>query len=244
VAIIAALELESRIFERALRKSSPRAGGRAAASHPAVYCSGPGPERAARAAARAIEAGARALVSFGLAGGLRADAEPGTVLLPARVVDAAGAFESDALWRERLAAMLAPGFRVLEAPLVSVDRVVTEVADKAALAGRFGAAAVDLESAAIARAAARARLPFVALRVVADGPSDALPAKVESLVTADGRTRLVGLLGLFAAPGQIPALIRLGCRSSRARAVLAQVADRVARLSMPSAARESLETST
>src|SRR5262245_20936165 len=50
-----------------------------------VLQSGPGPTHAAAAAAHALDAGARLLVSFGLAGSLDAAIASGTVLAPRRV---------------------------------------------------------------------------------------------------------------------------------------------------------------
>src|SRR5262252_8879205 len=55
-----------------------------------IIQSGPGPERAASAATAALASGASALLSFGLAGALRAGLEPGAVLLPRRVRSVGG----------------------------------------------------------------------------------------------------------------------------------------------------------
>src|SRR5215467_3825808 len=63
-----------------------------------VIQSGPGPERAASAATAALASGASGLMSFGLAGALRAELAPGAVLLPRRVRSAAGAFDADPQW--------------------------------------------------------------------------------------------------------------------------------------------------
>jgi adenosylhomocysteine nucleosidase len=109
-----------------------------------------------------------------------------------------------------------------------METVVSDPDDKSALAVSSGAIAVDMESAAIARVATEAGLPFVVLRVVADDAADALPDKVESLVTDDGRTRLRGLLNFVLAPAEFARLIRLAQRSQRARKVLQRVAVQLA----------------
>src|SRR5215813_906087 len=71
-----------------------------------IQC-GPGPERAASAATAALASGASALLSFGLAGALRAELEPGDVLLPRRVRSAAGtSFDADPKWHAQLFAAL------------------------------------------------------------------------------------------------------------------------------------------
>jgi adenosylhomocysteine nucleosidase len=187
------------------------------------------PARAAEAARRAIEADASALLSFGIAGGLRSGIATGAVILPNTVIDVAGALSCDPGWCTQLADTLGKTFTLIRDPLVSIDHVATTLPEKQSLAQRHEAAAVDMESAAIAREAAAAGLPFAALRVVADGSADALPRDIESLVTADGRTHLPALLGFCARPQDLPALIRLGRRSGRARAVLARVAETLAR---------------
>lgn len=211
VALIAALELEARI---------PRLVTQSAA--PAIYTSGPGRERAFAAATTAIAAGAGALVSWGLAGGLSADAATGTVVLPATVYNGSGEWRTDDDWRARLAARLSPTLPLTERPLYTADHVLTRAAAKAELAQRSGAVAVDMESSGLARAAAEAGLPFIVLRVVADGAEDALPDDIEALVTDDGRTRYRGLLGVLTSPRQIGLLIRLARNSGRARSVLRQ----------------------
>ena len=71
LAVIVALELEAAILRRAHRLAAPP-----------VFVSGPGLERARAAAERAIAAGARALIGWGLAGGLSETAVTGSVLLP------------------------------------------------------------------------------------------------------------------------------------------------------------------
>jgi hypothetical protein len=71
-----------------------------------VLQSGPGPTRAGAAAGRALDAGARLLVSFGLAGALDADVTPGTVLAPRRVVaEGAEPLAVAAVWHARVVAL-------------------------------------------------------------------------------------------------------------------------------------------
>jgi adenosylhomocysteine nucleosidase len=212
IAFVAALELEARI---------PRLID--AARAPLVYTSGPGRERAFAAARDAIASGADVLISWGLAGGLSPDVGTGTVLLPVTIKNGAGEWRTDDAWRERLADALRPHLPVTDQALYTADRVLTTPAAKAELASRSGAAAVDMESSGLARAAAEAGLPFVVLRVVADGCDDVLPDEVESLVTADGRTRYRGLAAIVTSPRQIGLLAGLAKNSGRARAVLQQI---------------------
>ena len=190
--------------------------------------SGPGSERAAESARAAVAAGARALVSWGLAGGLAADVEPGTVVLPRRVIMQRGeTFAVAAAWHERLAT-LAPEFAMTFGDLLTVPAALGSPAAKAAAATALAAVAVDMESAAVAAVAARARVPFVALRVVVDAQGDPLPAGVEKWIDARGNTRGVAALGAIVRPGEWQALWRLAQRYRKANAVLVRLAQSVA----------------
>ena len=190
--------------------------------------SGPGPERAAQCARAAVAAGAQALVSWGLAGGLAADVVPGTVMLPRRVIMQRGeTFAVAAAWHERLAT-LAAEFTVSFGDLLTVPAALGSSAAKAAAATALAAAAVDMESAAIAAVAVRARVPFVVLRVVVDAQGDALPAGAEKWIDERGNTRSAATLAAIVRPGEWQALWRLAQRYRKANAVLVRLAQSVA----------------
>ena len=212
IGVVAALDLEGRIAAPAIRPGSET-----------LHVSGPGADRAFAAAKRAIAGGARGLVSFGLAGGLTPAAAPASVLLPESGSGRDYRWSADRGWHGRLRQALEADFALVENPLYSADRVLTTVREKSEAATSSGAAAVDMESASIARAAEESELPFVVLRVVVDGSGDALPASVASLVTDDGRTRYSGLAGFVLAPNQLPLLFRLAGRSGKARQTLRRV---------------------
>ncbi|HLO78401.1 MAG TPA: hypothetical protein VK196_18250, partial [Magnetospirillum sp.] len=61
-----------------------------------------------------------------------------------------------------------------------------------------GAAAVDMESGAVARVAAQHGLPFLALRAIADPAGQSLPAPVLRIVDGQGRIRIRGALWALA----------------------------------------------
>jgi len=213
IAVIAALDLEAKI----LRDVLPDGGG-------PIYVSGPGSVRAEATAQQAIAAGAQGLIAWGLAGGINRAAATGTVILPANILGDAGEWPTAVTWRARLAEVLRQRYRLIEEPLFSADHVIAAPAAKAVLAARTGAAAVDMESAGVAAAAAKAGMPCVVLRVIADGPDDALPDNIETLVTADGRTNYRGLLPFVVSPRRFSQLLRLARRSRSARRVLGEVA--------------------
>jgi adenosylhomocysteine nucleosidase len=102
---------------------------------------------------------------------------------------------------EMLAA--APGVR---GTLVSAVRLARTPADRARLDG----VAVDMESAALARASRAAGVPFLALRAVTDETRHRLP-DFDRLMDAAGRlTPGAGLLYFLRHPREVPALVRLG----------------------------------
>jgi adenosylhomocysteine nucleosidase len=214
VAVIAALAVERACLDRAGVDS-------AAAS---VHQSGPGGARAAAAARAAVAAGADALVSWGLAGGLVAAAAPGSVVIPGRIVSDRGIWLTDGRWLAALHALLAPDFTLHAGALASVDAVLEspQAKDRAALA--TGAVAADMESAGIAAVAAETGLPFAAIRVVADGHADALPAGVEQWVDAAGDRKISPLLGVVLTPAQWPDLWLLARRYRAASRTLGDLA--------------------
>jgi adenosylhomocysteine nucleosidase len=218
IAIIAALELEAGIPRRLCGSQCPT-----------IYVSGPGRERARIVAERAIADGAEAILSWGLAGGLNETAPTGTVLLPEAVIGADGQWPSDRVWRERLAVALANRFVLNQQPLVSTEHILTTLQDKSTTASESGASAVDMESAAIAQVATEHGVAFVVLRVVADGPRDELPVNVATLVTADGHTRLRGLVGMVTSLHRLRLLLALARHSHAARRRLGAVIQELVR---------------
>lgn len=188
-----------------------------------VACHGFGRSAARRAAAEVADQGAEALLSFGIAGGLDPRLASGTVLVATEIRFEGKALPTDAAWSERLRVRI--GGSVL-APLAHAAKVATTVGQKRELFDLTGAAAVDMESFAVAEIAAERGLPFTALRVVADTADDALPGVALAAVTDDGHVRVMrSVLGAITHPHQIPALIWLGRRTKTASKVLGDLAD-------------------
>lgn len=212
IAIITALRLEADLVRRAAVPSGSQ-----------LLVSGPGLERAAQTARQAIATGARALISLGLAGGLAREAQTGAVCLPLKLIGPGGEWPADGQWQARVAAAIDSIAPMIDGPVYSSRSVLTDPDEKRRLAEQTGAVAVDMESAAIAEAAADAGVQFIALRIVADGPEDALPIGVGSLVNSDGSTRYAGLVPYLGSWRQMRLLIALARKSGRARNRLAAV---------------------
>jgi hypothetical protein len=100
--------------------------------------------------------------------------------------------------------------------LISVPRLAATVADKQRLLALTVArepgllAAVDLESAAFAAAATARGLPWLILRAISDGASEALPSLLNSCLDEGGaiRRRLLAVR-LLGQPSALPQLLSL-----------------------------------
>jgi adenosylhomocysteine nucleosidase len=176
-----------------------------------VLVGGIGLAAAGAAAQRLLESGAGALVSWGLAGGLDPALAAGAVLLPCEVLDARGTrFATAAPWRESLAAAF--GGPIISGTLLTSPTPLESVDAKRAAYLDSGAAAVDMESSAVAQVASSQGVPFMAVRVIVDTARDAVPAAVAAASSA-GRLELGALLlGLMRSPAEIAALVRLAVR--------------------------------
>ena len=210
VGVVAALEAEARTLGPAVRRhdglSSLRDGALLAVS-------GMGSAAAAAAARRLVDAGAAALMSFGLAGGLDPSLAAGSVVVPGEVISGDGArLLTSAGWCGQLRLAIDGLGPVCCGRLLTVSHPIGPIADKARAFRETGAVAADMESLAVAQVAALHGLPFVAVRVIVDSALDALPPAVTA-ASREGRLNMRRLIGgLAAAPLDLIALMRLAKR--------------------------------
>jgi adenosylhomocysteine nucleosidase len=201
-----------------------------------IAWSGAGEVCAARAATALIAMGADSLLAVGFAGALAPGIRPGELLLATSVVGENGArWPADARLRERLAVAgtapaaagasaatpgAAPAFH--QGALVTVPRVVTTAPEKYRLGEETGALAVDMESAAVARTAAKAGVPMAALRVITDDVDEQLPLDFNRCIDSEGQFHYGRLMRLLARrPLAVGSLVRLGRHSALAGQTLA-----------------------
>ena len=174
---------------------------------------GMGPAAAAAAAHAVLsKAALDAIVSTGYAGGL-GSAGIGDMILGTDVRDWTGeqpqaAFRVDpallAIARDAAGeAQLAWS----EGPVATVARVLCRADEKRALAETSAAIAVDMESAAIAQAAASRNVPFLLVRAVSDRVGDALPMDFNLWLTPGGR--VCALAQIVRHPSILYALFRM-----------------------------------
>jgi adenosylhomocysteine nucleosidase len=188
--------------------------------------SGMGGAAAARSAKALIEAGATALASWGMAGGLDPALAAGTIFLPSEVISPDGAALATAHdWCERLGVALAAQRPVITGRLLTSRTAIGTPADKATLFRETGAAAVDMESLAVAEVARSHQLPFIAVRVIVDSAADALPQAVTAAADEEGHLQVWRLIGALArTPADLAPLLRLARRYRAANRSLAAVA--------------------
>jgi adenosylhomocysteine nucleosidase len=225
VGIVTALASEARALTRAslrVRTALPLDGGAA------LWLSGMGQEAARQGALALIEAGATALVSFGVAGGLAPGLRSGTLFCPSCVLDERSHdYQPDRAWRaaliHRLAATQLP--RVDDGTLLSLPAPLLTVAEKGAMRERHQALAVDMESAAVARVASEYHIPFIVLRAIVDERDDNVPAALQAGVDAWGRPLAVRLLTVLLHPHLLTHLPGLAIRMGKATRALRAAAN-------------------
>ena len=182
-----------------------------------LHLSGMGAAAAERTAASLVDAAPAAMIAAGFCGALADDLRVGDLVAAEAVLDerTGERFAAD----PRLLAA-APGRRGV---IVSAERIARTPAERARLEGL----AVDLESAAIARVASAAGIPFLALRAVTDERRHRLP-DFDRIMDAAGRlTPGAGLLHFVLHPREVPALVRLGPAVRRAGQSLRQGLERM-----------------
>jgi adenosylhomocysteine nucleosidase len=223
VGVVCALAAEARHLGPATRRQESH---RRLADGTLLAVSGMGGAAAAQSAKALVDAGATALASWGMAGGLDPALAAGTIFLPSEVISPAGAaVETARDWRERLGAALAAQKPLTQGRLLTSRTAIGSPAGKATLFRETGAAAVDMESSAVAEVARAHQLPFIAVRVIVDSAADALPQAVTAAADSEGHLHIWRLMGALArTPADLAPLLRLARRYRTANRSLAAVA--------------------
>jgi adenosylhomocysteine nucleosidase len=151
-----------------------------------AVCSGVGYEAGRRAAqAAVVNYSPELLISAGVAGALVPDLHVGETIFPSIVIDARDSSRHEtAIQNTRLAD--SPLARTI---LVS-SPVIAGAAQKQKLGSSYGAHAVDMEGAAVARTAQLHGLPFLAIKSISDELDFELPEM--AMFIRDGRFQTAG----------------------------------------------------
>jgi len=217
--IVTGLGYEAAITEEAIRSATAPPGD----DRVTATCHGPGQARARSAAEALVDIGANALLSFGVAGGCNPDLPSGTVILATGIRDISSGGGGDILytnrgWQRRIKSLLLGNVLLEDALLASVSTPITDSTSKRQLFHDLGVAAVDMESAAAARVAIDAGIPFMALRVIVDTADTTLPAAALAGMSPDGTVRTGPIVqAILRRPQDIPGLVGIAMADSKAR---------------------------
>jgi len=191
-----------------------------------LLVTGTGAERARAGATKLLEYEVRSLLSWGIAGALDASLQPGDVVLPETVIRDSGTYLTNPEWRQRLHLyMQKNNFKVSSGALVQADTILATPEAKAHMHYTSGAAASDLESAAIAAVACDANIDYMAIRAISDDAATAIPDVVIKHTDHYGEPVLPDFIfGLLRGPHQIKPLIVLAQGFRKARKSLTRLA--------------------
>jgi adenosylhomocysteine nucleosidase len=140
-------------------------------SYAVAVSGGIGAESARRAAEAVItKYSPELLISAGVAGSLVADLKVGATIFPATVIDSQDAGRHETAIQHSPVGNTAVGRTIL----ITYPEVAT-AAQKQQLAKSYGAHAVDMEAAAVARAAQTHNLPFIAVKAISDDMNFEIP---------------------------------------------------------------------
>ncbi len=161
-----------------------------------VVAAGPGAPIAADIIAGLKDRGASGIISFGVAGGLTATLQPGTLLLPERITgpEDEAATPVDAVLHQRLIDALGGSHEVDTRPLLCSSNAITTPEEKLRAGKAADACAVDMESLPVLQAAASQGLPFAAIKALADPADRAIPDAVVRAVRPDGEISVTALV--------------------------------------------------
>jgi adenosylhomocysteine nucleosidase len=218
VAIVAALEREVQALVKRWRGIEREYEGRHfkffESDDAVLVCGGIGAEAARRATEAVIALYQPELVrSVGFAGALVPTLKVGEIFSPSLVVDA----------RDGSSIETATGFGVL----VSAANIAG-VEQKAKLAESYGAQAVDMEAAAVARGAQARGVRFMAAKAISDESNFTMPP-LDRFVNGNGQFRTGKFLTLAVLrPWLWPRVIQLARNSARASRALCAELDRYA----------------
>lgn len=169
-----------------------------------------------------------ALMSFGVAAALDNKLVPGDLVLP-EIIHSNGVDLPVTLeWRNRIADALPSYLTVVGGKLTDTQKPLFTREEKIKLGEETGACAADMETAMVAEFAARADLPFIAVRAIVDPLEFSPPPALMDAVYADGSTDIIRLIPKLI-NGSVPfkTLFHLGMGMYAARATLNKVVETV-----------------
>jgi len=178
--------------------------------------SGVGKLNGVQAARWLVREGAKALMSLGVAGGLRPELKTGDLIIADRIMEERDDEEYDQ-WELKLlftklaqTALFTNGIRAGKGSIVSVKEPVSSSEGKRKLYRKSHALVSDMESGSIARTAEEADVPILALRVVIDPFQRKVDRDLTACLDRSGRISLPMLMkNLRRRPSLFPHLLMM-----------------------------------
>ena len=191
-----------------------------------IGLSGAGPKAAQRCCAALVETGATSLISWGCAAALAPGINPGDLVLPTRIACTDGTqIDTNGEWHARLSLILKGSLPVYSGLLAESDRIMAREDEKRAIFATTGAIALDMESAAAARAADQFNLPFLAIRSIIDPVDVSIPPSIHAAFDENGVLNVPKMfLHSLLRPVDFVGIIRLGKHFGAAMKTLRLVA--------------------
>ncbi len=185
-------------------------------------CSGSGAVSSAartKSLLQKADADSTMLLICGFAGGLSPHLKAGDLIIPEKVLElgSRNIFLPDRELQQKSNRIPIQNSTIHSGSLISVNQVLSTAAEKRQTYLASGAEAVDMETAAAAKTANEHGVRWLSIRAITDGADDAMPFDFNKMTDADGQiSRSKIVLSAVTHPWKIPALVKLGQRSSAA----------------------------
>jgi adenosylhomocysteine nucleosidase len=201
--------------------------------------SGMGRERAAAAAAALIAAHRPGLlISAGLGGGVRKGLATGDVVLAGKVMSLSEekiadtiAVDNAHLLRDLAESLPLRDFRILDGCIITSQGILRKKEVNRILPVGLGNPVLDMETSAVAEAAFREAVPFLALRAISDAEDEEILFSIEEITDQDLNISIRKVLSaMLRNPRLLPQMLRLARNAKMAGNNLALVLERVIRI--------------
>jgi len=219
VAIVAAMEREISFLRRAMAPPDRSRGKLAVGSMKGkvvhVLRTGVGPLKTSQRLTELLTpASPECVLSIGCAGALRSDINVGDIIISDKLADdtlnGRAYYPSVALLETAKECCRSLKLPFHSGCTVSTSSVAATTEQKKSLAEKYGAVAVDMESARVAAWAQDNGVSMVSIRTVSDSAVDRLPPELALIIDRNGRLQVGKILALFLEqPRLMPELLRL-----------------------------------
>jgi adenosylhomocysteine nucleosidase len=209
-----------------------------------VAHAGTGPANAIKATELLLAKGSSKLISWGCAAALDPSLSAGDLCLPKTIIaENQQHYPAHFAWQQHTTKLLSELQPIYSGPLCESSSIVASKVDKKNLYDTSGSVALDMESAAIAKVAQKANIPFLVIRAIADPADMNMPGAVIHAINNEGLVDVKKLaVYLLTHPNEIPSLIKLGFAFRSARNKLKSVVHKLQSIISFPATPELLET--